>query len=478
MMRVKRNLIWLFILWPVVIAASFLWNYSTTISNNRKVVLNKSQAFFEQILASREWNAGHGGVYVRITPSTQPNPYLQDSLKIIETKSGIKFTKINPAFMTRQISEINTTKFDIRFHITSRKPIRPANAPDPWESRALCSFETGRKEVLELVKMESGAQYRYMAPLITNKNCLACHAKQGYKTGDIRGGISISFPAALYLSVMDDQLISFGIIHFIVLITGLAGLLVIYLNSRKYYQTLDAKNAELSRLNATKDKFFSIIAHDLRSPFNSILGFSQILTREVEELDSKTIVHYAGIIHASAQRSFLLVDNLLDWARMQQGQISFNPEELDVSEFVSTEIEHSGENAQLKNIEITMDIAEGITISADKNMARAILRNLLGNAIKFTPEGGKIHVASAIQHHFVEISVSDSGVGMTGDDMKKLFRIETSFTNYGTENEKGSGLGLLLCQEFTQKHGGTIRVQSTVGKGSTFRFTLPAGRII
>ena len=210
-------------MWTSLIVGSFLWEYSMIISNNNEVVLNKSKAFFEQILVTRAWNASHGGVYVPVTPTTQPNPYIKDSLRDIVTVEGMELTKVNPAFMTRQISEIDNVTYDIRFHITSLNPIRPANKADDWETKSLYMFEHDTPEVIELIDSDSGSLYRYMAPLITEKSCLLCHSEQGYKLGDVRGGISISFPSDVYSKVVKEQIISFSIAHVIMLFLGIVG---------------------------------------------------------------------------------------------------------------------------------------------------------------------------------------------------------------------------------------------------------------
>ena len=163
----KKNLVTLLIAWFVIIISSLIWNIYLVVENNQKLILNKSKAFFEQIVVTRLWNSSHGGVYVPITPENQPNEFLKDSLRDIVTINGMHLTKINPAYMTRQISEINYENYDITFHITSLNPIRPANKADEWETKALQMFETGKNELLELLNYQNSKQYRYMAPLFT-----------------------------------------------------------------------------------------------------------------------------------------------------------------------------------------------------------------------------------------------------------------------------------------------------------------------
>jgi PAS domain S-box-containing protein len=166
----------------------------------------RGSVLFRLVELTRDWNAQHGGVYVRVTENTQPNPYLEHPKRDLETVDGIRLTMVNPAFMTRQIAEIAEAADGVKYHITSLKPIRPANAADPWEAAALAGFEKNTQlDLLELVQTEAGPVHRYMAPLIVKQACLACHARQDYKVGDVRGGISVTMPAAKLLSVRSDQ---------------------------------------------------------------------------------------------------------------------------------------------------------------------------------------------------------------------------------------------------------------------------------
>ena len=238
-------------------------------------------------------------------------------------------------------------------------------------------------------------------------------------------------------------------------------------------KTVAIKTAELNELNASKDKFFSIIAHDLKNPFNTIIGFSQMLKDAVISNDPQTIYKYASIINISSVQTFRLLENLLEWANSQRGTISFDPVVFNISELIMEEFSMSDDMAKGKNIELESNVPEKITIEADKNMIRTILRNLITNAIKFTHKNGKVEVNTITYKNHLEISVSDNGVGMSKDIMAKLFKIDANLSSRGTENERGTGLGLFLCKEFVEKHGGKIWTESEEGKGSTFKFLLP-----
>jgi two-component system sensor histidine kinase/response regulator len=241
-------------------------------------------------------------------------------------------------------------------------------------------------------------------------------------------------------------------------------------------------NSEMVELLATKDRFFSIIAHDLRSPFNGILGFSEILKEEARDLDVSTIEQYAGMINFSSRQVLNLLENLLEWARLQRGQMPFNPSSIVLKEVANETIDLLKENANLKEISLFNHIPDDLIVHADENMIKALIRNLLSNAIKFTSSKGKVElfaVANTSENNgHVEVSVLDNGMGINKENIKKLFNIGTNYAARGTKNEKGTGLGLILCKEFVEKHGGRIWVESDAdpqseNKGSTFKFTLP-----
>ena len=233
------------------------------------------------------------------------------------------------------------------------------------------------------------------------------------------------------------------------------------------------KTAELNELNASKDKFFSIIAHDLKNPFNTIIGFSEMMKESIKLNDSATFYEYTEMINTSAVQTLRLLENLLEWANSQRGKISFIPVPVILSELINDEFTMIDDMATGKNIELKSYISETLTIVADKNMLRAILRNLITNAVKFTHKNGQVQVNARTYENQVEISVSDSGIGMSAETMAKLFRIDANISTRGTENEKGTGLGLFLCKEFVEKHDGRIWVESEEGKGSTFKILLP-----
>jgi PAS domain S-box-containing protein len=229
----------------------------------------------------------------------------------------------------------------------------------------------------------------------------------------------------------------------------------------------------LKELIATKDKLFSIIAHDLRSPFNGIIGFSELLIENSNDILLEDSEQYIKIINSSAKNTLILLDNLLNWAKSQTGQLSFNPEKILFSEVVHEIIALSKNIAKSKNIALECSCTDNLEIYVDVNMLNTVLRNLISNAIKFTNIGGHIKVSAASKQDHVEITISDNGIGINKEKCSELFSIASNTTTLGTADENGSGLGLVLCKEFIQKNNGDIWVESEENKGSNFIFTLP-----
>ena len=238
-------------------------------------------------------------------------------------------------------------------------------------------------------------------------------------------------------------------------------------------QALKESEKQLIQLNVDKDRFISILGHDLKSPFNNILGFSEILTDEINSLNKDEIEDIAKNINKSAKITNKLLEDILMWARTQQGKIPFKPQILSFADICKNILEILNPGAYAKNITVYYSVADNINVYADIDMLKTIILNLVSNAIKFTNSGGRININAEENSGNVIISVSDNGVGITPDNLAKLFDISEIITTKGTAKETGTGLGLLLCKEFVEKHGGKIWVESEVGKGSDFKFTLP-----
>lgn len=254
---------------------------------------------------------------------------------------------------------------------------------------------------------------------------------------------------------------------------GLRGLMIDISDRKRREEELDYKNKELERLNAEKDKFFSIIAHDLKSPFNSIMGFSSQLLESINQEENEVIEQYAKIILKSSERAMNLLMNLMEWSRSQTGRIEFSPEYFELVSLIKEASLLASDAASHKNIQLDIDGPSKVLIFADKHMMSTILRNLLSNAIKFTPNDGRIKISLKVDRKTVQISVADSGVGMSEELTKNIFKINQNISTKGTQNETGTGLGLLLCKDFVERHNGKIWVESEIEVGSVFHFSIP-----
>ncbi len=236
---------------------------------------------------------------------------------------------------------------------------------------------------------------------------------------------------------------------------------------------VEQRTSELQELNATKDKFFSIIAHDLKNPFNTIIGFSELLVTNFSQFTQDQIKEYIYILFDTSLHAYDLLENLLDWSRSQTGRITIRPVLISLHIQVSDIMRLLENQAEKKKILLKNTVDESVEAFADVNMINTVLRNLISNAIKYTKENGQIEVSASVNEKEVTVFVSDDGIGITPENMDKLFRIDKSLSTKGTANETGTGLGLILCKEFIEKNKGIIRVESTLGKGSKFIFTLP-----
>jgi signal transduction histidine kinase len=231
---------------------------------------------------------------------------------------------------------------------------------------------------------------------------------------------------------------------------------------------------QLQKLNAEKDKFFSIIAHDLRNPFVSILGFTELMADEFDSFPLEEIRQMAYELKSSAHNFYTLLENLLEWSRIQRELVGVNSETLVLLPKIKGILQPVFESANKKNIEIFIDVPDDLIIQADLNMLGSTMRNLATNAVKFTPKDGKITItASLTSDHSVQFSVKDSGIGMNQILLDKLFKMDEHTSRPGTDGELSTGLGLLLCKDFVEKQGGRIWVESEEGNGSTFFFTIP-----
>jgi signal transduction histidine kinase len=250
---------------------------------------------------------------------------------------------------------------------------------------------------------------------------------------------------------------------------------VIVLNSelQQQYIEIEVQRNQLKELLSTRDRLFSIIAHDLKSPFNSLIGLSDILSTDLDDFSAEQIQKIGIAINQSAKSGFKLLENLLAWALSQTGRISYEPENIDINEMLNEVLWSYTGIASQKDSKLLFEAKNEPLVFIDKNMIHTVIRNLVSNAIKFTHRNGSIIISTSHEEQYVLVSIKDTGLGISKEDQSKLFRMDTIISTQGTENEKGTGLGLLLCKEFVEKNKGKLALESSLGKGSTFTIKLP-----
>jgi signal transduction histidine kinase/PAS domain-containing protein len=242
---------------------------------------------------------------------------------------------------------------------------------------------------------------------------------------------------------------------------------------RQSEEALKKSESRLKELNATKDKFFNIIAHDLKNPFTCLIGSTELLSENIRKMGNNEIKELVQILNDSAKGGYEILRNLLDWSRSQTGLLTFSPERIDLKKIIDTNISELRLSSDKKKIRIISEVKKPMYIFADKNMMNSVLRNLLGNAIKFTQKSGTVTINAIAKKNMVSVQVTDTGIGIPEDKLNELFRIDTKYTRPGTDKESGTGLGLKICKEFVEIQGGEIRVESILNTGTKFIFSIP-----
>jgi signal transduction histidine kinase len=454
-------------MWAAIVAGAFMLNMYIVHKNAEKFVRTESEAFFDLLVTIRQWNSGHGLVYVPTSGDMQPNPYLIHNRRDAVTNFGDSLTMINPAFMTRQLSELAAADGVTRFHITSLNPIRPANKADGWETKALQTFKDKDNRVFEKIKTGDSLTFRFMAPLITEQSCLACHATQGYRLGDVRGGISIN--TAYH---RDYAMASQGKTLTIYAVVFLAGFFPLLCFRLSHKRDISAKNRELQFLGTSKDKFFSVIAHDLKTPAGNIQMLSEMLQNQFDDIDNEERKSYIDMLAESARVHHDLLNTLLDLSMLQLGSKQNVPERLNIRILANDVLQQTRLQAQQKHIGLA-NLSDDCFARADRNMITTVVRNIVTNAIKFTNPEGQITISTAKGNGEITVSITDTGIGIADPVKNRVFAVDYHKSTAGTANEPGTGLGLILCKEYVERNGGRIWFESEPGKGTTFFFTLP-----
>ena len=356
--------------------------------------------------------------------------------------------------------------------------------PTPSKSSETLLLRREGDSVLYLnnIRHQANTALKLKIPL-SNKTLPAAVAATGYE-GPFEGRDYRNIPVISSLkkipgspwfmvAKVDKDEIYSSLKELVILILIMAFLIILSAGALIGFYLKKENEIRLRDLNFTKDKFFSIISHDLKSPFTSIIGFSELLVERMEKKDFNGTEEFGKIIHSSSLYAMDLLNNLTQWSRLQTGKIEFKPVKIDIVSIINDVIELMNASAINKSITIVRNIPAQLTIMADGAMISTVLRNLISNSIKFTKPGGEIIISAQQLEEHIRLEVRDNGVGIKKEIIPKLFLIEEDVSTNGTINEEGTGLGLILCKEFISIHGGKIWVESEVEKGSRFIFSIP-----
>jgi len=481
--------------------------------------LNVARAFAEQIVQTRYWLAEHSGVYVRKRPGVETNPFLQGIPGVrpdIVDSSGNTYTLRNPAAVTRELSQLAARSTGYRFRVTSLRPLNPANAPDPFEEQALRQFEAGQNEAWHRERTDGGEVYRYVLALRTEQGCLHCHAAQGYRVGDVRGGLSLTMPAHAAIGPSLQT----------IALSWLAGvsacLLALFLAMRRSViepiealkrasariaggdyeepvpwrtddelgdlarsmdtmreriraatthleETVRTRTAELEQRTADLDAFAHMVAHDLKSPLSGVTGLARLLevqhgTRLGE--DGRAL---AQAISASGRKMRDIIDELLLLASLRKDQVKLVP--LDMQAIVESTLERLAPSLRESGAEVQRPESWPAALGHGQ-WVEEVWCNYLSNAVKYGGRPPRIALGgSRVTEGQVRFWVADNGPGLTQEEQRTAFE---PFTRFGRRSEEGQGLGLSIVANIVDKLGGEVAVSSDPSEGTVFSFTLPA----
>ncbi len=476
------------VFWAALLSLSLAHTLSLHDGQRERLALEQARGLFGLIETVRLWNAGHGGLYAPVTEATPPNQWLEVPDRDVEI-AGRPYTMVNPAYMTRQIADLVRERGEVVFHITSLKPIRPANTADAWEERALHRFEQGAEEIIELTDYRGRPAYRYMSALTVEQPCLACHERQGYALGDVRGGISITIPAGL-ITAETGAARRQAVVQHVLAFLILSSLSVLFLNrlqrdwralkAAKAEQEamvaartaeLRAANAELERSNQQLEQFAYVASHDLQEPLRMIGSYAQLIDRRYAgRLDSEG-QEFLGYITDGSRRMKAMVDALLAYSRVQRGELRRRP--VAAAEAVAAALANLQRALAETGAEVTC--GDLPTVSGDAALLATLFQNLIGNAVKYRhPERPPRITITARRDGAAgwRFAVADNGIGIPPEQAERIFRIFQRL--HRPQDYAGTGIGLAISRTIVERHGGRIWVESDGAAGAVFRFTLPA----
>ncbi|MFC1591496.1 DUF3365 domain-containing protein [Thermodesulfobacteriota bacterium] len=453
MIRTRQNLLILLffgLVWSLAWGALFLWNLHNERQRTRDIVLQEARAFSQQILTTRDWNASHGGVYVPVTDLMQPNQYLFDPGRDVVTTSGLTLTKINPAFMTRQLADFAGKKNNVQFNITSLKPVRPENSPDPWEAEALHSFERGEQELFDFTETPDGKKlFRYMAALFVEESCLACHARYGSREGEVRGGVSVTIPIDMLTDYHYRKLALLIVVYGFVWLSGLVATnfgLKSFIRKMEIQQK-DQMSAILLAEQERERKRIGRELHDSLGQSLSAIKFG--IENELLKMQQKNTAQDTDGLKKIVPRLQEAIEEV------RRIVMDLWPSTLDDLGLIAT---LSWFSREFESIYAGIRIEQQLTLGEDaipKPLKIAIFRivqEALNNIAKHS-NADRVSLRLGRTGHGIELRIEDNGPAAAADG--------------------GKGFGIISMQERAELSGGKFAIVFVEGKGTCVQASWP-----
>ncbi|HEY3356845.1 MAG TPA: ATP-binding protein [Polyangia bacterium] len=477
--RVRQHAWLLAVLWTVCVGSSVVWNVREHRGKTLEIARNSALITFENDILYRKWAAAQGGVYVPVSAHTPPNPHLRVPHRDVMTTAGVSLTLVNPAYMARQVSALARGTAG-RGHLTSLRPLRAENAPDAWERTALQAFERGAAEVAAVERREGEQHLRLMRPFVTEKGCLKCHAAQGYREGDIRGGISVAVPLAPLLAIERPHLVNLALAHGGLWLLGLAGVVVWrrglgrqVVARERAERVLRASEAALREADRRKDEFLAMLSHELRNPLTPIHNSLFILAHAADGSDQARRAR--AIITRQVSHLTHLVDDLLDLNRVTRGKVQLRVERCELGALTRRAAEDHRQAFAAAGLSFDARLpAAPLWVDADPTRLTQVVGNLLGNAAKFTPAGGTVLLTLEAAGGHATLRVRDSGAGIAPELLPRIFEPFIQADRTLDRSKGGLGLGLALVKDLVELHGGTVSAASDgADRGTELAVALP-----